>query len=340
MSDIPQFSTTQKEFIRAALLAEAPIPKIIDDLTEIYPFGKDKETRTTLSERITKIKSRMPEQEKKAAWVSIPHYLSAHWRLSYFRALLSQTDEVSVKIRLLGEIRKEVKLLDDQTLAGERERKAAYEEEMDRQMDESVPIENPQYESDVDAWIRDDWKHSDTSLPTKPYDRLDDDTYARREDGVVVNGDGIPKIVGEKTHMEWIAEQKQKGLYIYDPKTDAEVIPSPLVLDKDHKKAYLHACEKGWILNGTILPKNAYSKITCDTSLPIEYCDKQAQYRRATDGVVVDNLGIPFVKGDKDHHTWLYEFEGLYNYDPKESNNTPDIKTVLAETDTSTIPMA
>ena len=62
--------------------------------------------------------------------------------------------------------------------------------------------------------------------------------------------------------------------------------------------------------------------------------DKTAQYRRTTDGVVVDKLGIPFVKGQKDHHTWVAEQEGIYNYDIKQRNEKQQIKDALTKEQT------
>ena len=171
-----------------------------------------------------------------------------------------------------------------------------------------------------------DMRHDHSRLPIKSYKQIGDDRYRRISDGVVVDKDGTPEKTGEKTHIEWIAEQKQMGLYICDLKIEAEIIRSPLVLDKAHIDVYKVACQQGWIFEDSVLPKKAYKQIT-----DYGYSD---HYRRIHDGVVVDKLGIPFTAGEKDHHTWLYEQEGIYNYDPNVADKTPTIKTVLATQET------
>ena len=330
MSDIPQFNSIQREFIHQALKAEAPIAKIIDDLMEIYSQFSvaDRNIKTTLSDRITKMKARMPEPEKKPEWQSRPHYLSAQWRLAYFRALLAETEDVSLKIRLLGEIRKEVDTIDNHTIEEEPKRKEAYEK---KRMKEIVPdTYDPQYLADEDASVMENMKHNNTPLPIKAYEKIEENRYRRKSDDVVVDKEGTPENVGKKTHIEWITEQKQKGLYIYDQKFDAEVIPSPLVLDKDHRDAYDAACKKEWIFPMSVIPKNAYKQIT-------NHGYGYDLYRRCCDGVVVDKLGIPFTRGEKNHHMWLCEQEGIYNYDLNDTNKTQTIKSVLTKEDTKKI---
>ena len=317
MSNIPKFNATHREFIHAALLAGAGIGKIIDDLMEIYPDFRaiDSNIRNKLSDRITKIKARLPETEKKAEWETIPHYLSADWRLTYFRALLGETEDMSMKIRLLGEIRKEVTIIDNHNKDREPTRKEAYNNKRRKEKD----LHNwydPNHLAYEDISIKYEYCHPDTDLPIKSYRQTDEGVYIRKSDGVAFNRQGTPVKAGEKTHTEWIEEQKQRGIYIYDPKVEAEVIPSPLVLDKDHRDAYDNACRNGWIFKNSLLPKKAYKKI--------DY----SNYRRLCDGVAVDKIGIPLKAGEKDHHTWLYEQEGIYNYDPKASTQT--IANVLA----------
>ena len=207
MTDIPKFTAAQRDFIHQALIAEAPIPKIIDDLTEIYPqFTEEKDTRTTLSERITKMKARMPEAEKKEAWETRPHYLSARWRLAYFRALLEQTEDVTQKIRLLGEIRKEVNTIDQQNKAEEPIRKKAADKQRYRKLDASVPIDNPQDEADQDGMDMIDMTHEDTQpesqyrytpLAIKSYEKLDHNRYRRKDDDVVIEKETL-KTQGKK----------------------------------------------------------------------------------------------------------------------------------------------
>lgn len=317
MANIPKFHTMQREFIHQALKAEAPIAKIIDDLMEIYPQFNvaDRNIKTTLSDRITKMKARMPEPAKKLEWQTRPHYLSAQWRLAYFRALLAETEDVNQKIKLLGEIRKEVNVIDNDNIAEEPRRKEAYEEMQSKEID-LYQTYDPQYLADTDADIRIDVTHEDASLPIKLYEKVAENRYRRKSDNVVVDEAGTPEKVGEKTHIEWIAEQKKKGIYICDQRIEDEVIPSPLVLDNPHRAAYDHACKSGWIFPMSVLPKNAYKKIT-------SYGHGHDQYRRFCDGVVVDNLGIPFTQGEKNHHTWLYEQEGIYNYDLKPTVTYP-----------------
>ena len=332
MSDIPKFNTAQKEFIHAALQTAAPVGKIIDDVMEIYPQFRtaDTDSRSKLSDRITKIKERMPEPEKKAEWQTIPHYLSAHWRLAYFRALLGEAEDASLKIRLLGEIRKEVNAIDQQNKDEEPDRKEAYDKKREREWKrarERDPANyDPQTLADEDARWLVDMQHDYTCLAIKSYQKVGEALYKRKADGVVVDKNGVPEQVGEKTHMEWIAEQKQKGLYVCDQKIEAEVIPSVLVLDNAHRDAYEDACKNGWIFKNSVLPKKAYKIITKN--------DYEAKhYRRLSDGVVVDHIGIPFTAGEKDHHTWLAEQDGLYNYDPKTPDKTQTITDVLANDD-------
>lgn len=326
MSDIPQFNSIQREFIHQALKAEAPIAKIIDDLMEIYPQFSvaDRNIKTTLSDRITKMKARMPEPEKKPEWQSRPHYLSAQWRLAYFRALLAETEDVSLKIRLLGEIRKEVTIIDKHNKDEEPTRKKAYNNKRSKESD-LYTWHDPNHLAYEDAMIMCEWFHPDTNLPVKSYRKTGEGVYIRKSDGVAFNRHGTPVKVDEKTHKEWIAEQNQKGIYIYDPNVEAEVIPSPLVLDKDHRDAYNNACRNGWIFKHSMLPKKAYRKI--------EY----SSYRRLCDGVVVDKLGIPFTRGEKNHHMWLCEQEGIYNYDLNDTNKTQTIKSVLTKENTKKI---
>ena len=110
MSDMPKFNNVVQRFIEQSLKIGAGIGKVIDDIVEIYPQFKaaaeDKQARDMLYQRIKKIKARLPKPEAhKEEWETIPHYLSAEWRVAYFRALLNATEDVSEKIRLLKEIR-------------------------------------------------------------------------------------------------------------------------------------------------------------------------------------------------------------------------------------------
>lgn len=322
MNHTSKFNSLQQDFVDASLKAESPVIKIVEDLIEIYPQFSEADSKT-LKERITKQKERMPESEKKLEWEARPHYLSAEWRLAYFRALLGETEDVTLKIRLLGEIRKEVNTIDQQNIAEEPQRKEAYERKRRTEID--LNSHDPQKLSDFDTSMRADMRHPSTCLPIKSYEKIAEDRYRRKTDGVVVDTDGTPEKVGERTHMEYVAALKKQGIYICDQKIEAEVIPSPLVLDTDHRDAYDDACKKQWIFKESVLPRKSYDKITIG--------EFNQQFRRISDGVVVDKLGIPFVAEEKDHHTWLNE-QGIYDYDPKVRDKPPSIKTLLAKEET------
>lgn len=227
MSEIPKFNPVQKEFIHAALSAEAPIGKIVDDLMEIYPQFRaaDSDIKSALTDRITKIKTRMPETEKKAQWEARPHYLSADWRLAYFRALLAETDDMSLKIRLLGEIRKEVETLDKQNKMGEHKRKEAYEA---RELEET--LNDPHYIAYEHA-VSKDWIFPGSILPIKAYEQINENEFRRKTDGVVVHPMGEPEKIGEKSHHTWMEEQEEQGtVYNYDPKDPANTIEIEKIL--------------------------------------------------------------------------------------------------------------
>lgn len=119
MSDMPKFNTVVVEFIEQSLKTGAGIRKIIDDIAEIYTdfnaAAEDEVAHEILYQRIKKIKTRLPQhQADREIWETIPHSLSAEWRVAYFRALLNATEDMNTKIRLLREIRTEVSLIDKQ----------------------------------------------------------------------------------------------------------------------------------------------------------------------------------------------------------------------------------
>ena len=346
MSNIPKFNTAQKEFIHAALQAAAPVGKIIDDLMEIHPQFREADTdiRNTLSDRITKIKARMPELPEKAEWQTIPHYLSAEWRLAYFRSLLSQTEDISQKIRLLGEVRKEVTLIDqhNEKIKLKAERTARRKEFLQR----VDPIDVDEYNrcGERDPFFHDpnhiaheymavelmysetDWVVPNSYLSRNFYKEIGDNRYQRKCDGVVVDREGTPEIAGEKSDYEWSCTEAPTGIRIYDPRVEDGILPSVLITSKDHRNAFDDACRQGWVFPHSVLPIKAYERITFTIG-------KHNRYKRKSDGIIVDPLGVVDNKGEKDHHTWLSEQEGIYNYDPNAKEKTPTITDVLETED-------
>lgn len=221
MRDIPQFSSVMQEFIEHALNAKAAIGKIIDDIGEIYPdfraAAADKEGRDLLYDRIKKIKVRLPEPDgQKAVWETIPHYLSADWRLAYFRALLNATDDTATKIRLLREIRTEVAIIDQQNKAEEPKRKKDYE------YAEETKFLKEQHRRNLafNAAKKKGWIHPDTVFPINAYEKISEDAFRRICDGVVVDRSGFSQD-GGKSHDTWLDEieyqLKDGDVYNYEP---------------------------------------------------------------------------------------------------------------------------
>ncbi|MDE0555829.1 MAG: hypothetical protein OXI24_16550 [Candidatus Poribacteria bacterium] len=222
MNDIPKFSSVMQAFIEHALNANAPIGKIIDDIVEIYPdfqaAAADKNARDLLYDRIKKIKTRLPEPDvQKEVWETIPHYLSAEWRLAYFRALLNATDDTATKIRLLREIRAEVSMIDKQNTAEEPKRKKAYERAQNRKIMMNIRIRDRAYaEAERKGWI-----HPGTSFPINAYEKISEDAFRRICDGVIVDKSGEPQREDETCHEMWMeridGQLKDGEVYNYAP---------------------------------------------------------------------------------------------------------------------------
>ena len=212
MAGIPKFNNVVREFIEQTLKTGAGIGKIIDDIAEIYPQFKpaaeDEQARETLYQRITKIKSRLPPPRQKEAWETIPHYLSPHWRVAYFRTLLNTTDDINVKIRLLREIRTEVTMIDKQNTLEEPKRKKQHEEERIQSR-----LNDPHHIAYEQACIN-DLILDGSVLPINAYEQISEHTFRRIEDGVEVDAHGKPYKHGEKSHNTWLNEQD--GVYNYE----------------------------------------------------------------------------------------------------------------------------
>lgn len=118
------FSEEQKGFVIESLKAGMGIGHIVDDLIEIYGIevDADGEVREKLYRRVQKVKSKLKPavasktgsddvaDEETAA--DILPTVSPQWRVSYLRALLREAGgDVSLKVRLLREIRVEEQLI-------------------------------------------------------------------------------------------------------------------------------------------------------------------------------------------------------------------------------------
>lgn len=240
MNGLSKFNQDQRDFVLRCLREGVPVSQVVLDVIEIYDVfcPEDVEVRDALYQRIAKIKARMPEAEQATEAVAdtaedepSPVYLSASWRVAYFRELLRSVSDVPTKIRLLREIRTEVEIIDAD--AAQEKKALEAKERLEPEKSAARDLDFRKYE---DAVIK-EWIHDGSVLPIKDYVVVEDEEslgisraspvindriytkslFQRKCDGVIVGGDGEPLRSGDKSHDAWLAEQEN---YDYDPGSD------------------------------------------------------------------------------------------------------------------------
>lgn len=116
MSKTVRLSDRQRKFIIVCFGYNAKPEEIVADLIEVFP--KFAEKKESLVENVENVRKRNQEkikeiQEEHSGKIVTPA-LAPFWRVTYFRMLLSESDNIEkldTKIKLLRELRAEGKIL-------------------------------------------------------------------------------------------------------------------------------------------------------------------------------------------------------------------------------------